>query len=87
MPSDPLARDHYLSVADVAAKLAISEEAVLAHIHARRLIAANVGQGVYRPRWRIRPEDLEYFLVSRTSTAKPAKVQRMRSKQRLIEFF
>ena len=87
MPSDRLTSDHYLSVADVAAKLAISEEAVLGHIHAHRLIAANVGQGMCRPRWRIRVEDLDQFLAARTTAAKPARGQRKRSNQKVVEFF
>ena len=67
-----------LSVADTAARLRISDDAVLAHIRAGRLRAANVGLGPRRPRWRITEEALETYLAAATVTPAPARRRRRR---------
>jgi excisionase family DNA binding protein len=70
-----------LTINDVAERLSISYDAVLTHIRAGRLKAANVGQGWSRPRWRIEESDLAAFLATRSN---PAPVQASARKRRQI---
>lgn len=51
----------YLTVREVAKRLAISEEAVRDLINCKELKAVKVGQ------WRIKPDELERFIRSRTN--------------------
>ena len=67
------------TVATAAAHLGISEELVLANIHARRIVAANVGCGLKRPRWRIPAESIAAFLEARTPGHQPTAHRRKRS--------
>ena len=77
-----------LTVADVARRLVVSDEQVLAHIRSGRLRAINVGLGRQRPRWRIAPEALEEFLSARTSALAPPTTRRRKNRQaNVIEFF
>lgn len=67
----------YLTVQAVAARLAVTDEQVLALIHSGRLRAVNVSVG-RKPRWRIDPADLDLFLSAhvagrRSATSKPRK--------------
>jgi len=73
-----------LKIPDVAARLAMSEDAVLNLITTKQLIAMNVAvkKNSMRPSWRIRPDDLEAFELSRrtikplpTSSTRPAKAK------------
>ena len=77
-----------LTVAEVAKRLSVQDEVVLAHIRSGRLRAINVGLGSRRPRWRIAQEALEEFLGARTtSPVQPAKPRRTRRPSQVIEFF
>lgn len=68
----PSADPQFLSVADVAASLAVSADTVLAWIHSRSLIATDVSRGRgERPRWRIDRAALDTFIAAR-STSSPA---------------
>lgn len=74
-----------LTVSDVAKRLKLSPDTVLALIHAGRLAASNVGLGAHRPRWRITPEALDLFVTGR-SAPKPA-VRRRKRHTAVTEFF
>ena len=79
----------YLTVAEVAAQMAVGSEQVLGWIHAGQLSASNVAAvGRKRPRWRIAPDDLESFLAARRNR-KPVPTQRRKRKKEsdVIEFF
>ena len=58
---------HYLTVADVAARISLTIPAVLALIHRGDITASNVSIGKQRPRWRVAPADLSCWLTSRQS--------------------
>jgi excisionase family DNA binding protein len=81
MPAEP-----YLTVAEVATRLAISDECVLGLIRAHRLRAANVGLGA-RPRWRIAPDDLAAFLAARTAAPNAQTRSRKRRSQTVTNYF
>ena len=51
----------YLTVEDIAKKLDITEEWVRDLIHRKEIKAVKIGQ------WKIKPEDLEKFVRSRTN--------------------
>ena len=54
-----------MTVREVCSHLGLSKpDSVLALIHRGKLPAVNISAGT-RPRWRIRPEDLEQFLRGR----------------------
>lgn len=55
----------YLTVAEVAARLSLSEETITAAIKSGALPASNVSQGKLRPRWRVSESDLAQWLESR----------------------
>ena len=58
---------HYLTVADVSARIGLTVPAVLALIHRGDIIASNVSIGTHRPRWRIAADELTRWLTSRQS--------------------
>ncbi|HEV3437997.1 MAG TPA: helix-turn-helix domain-containing protein [Gemmata sp.] len=76
------------TVVDAARLLAISEDAVLAHIRSHRLLAVNVGLGEHRPRWRITADAISQFLEARTAQ-KPSEQKIRRPKRQTVgvEFF
>ena len=84
-PPDPA----YLRVRDVAARLAIDDEGVLALIRTGVLPATDVRRpGARRPRWRIDPQDLELFLAARRLMPKPAATRRRKPKAGFVtEYF
>jgi predicted site-specific integrase-resolvase len=69
-----------MTVADVVAKYGVTEQTVLVWIHQGSLRALNVGRaaGAKKPRWRIRPEDLAAWELSRESGSPPPKPTRRR---------
>lgn len=71
----------FFTVAQVAESLGVGVDAIIGHIHAGRLRAANIGSGTRRPRWRITAEALDAFIESRT--AMPAPVKRPQRKRRV----
>ena len=76
-------------VIEAAEKLGVSDETILAHIHAGRLLAVNVGTGPKRPWWRITPEAIEQFVKLRTSepaAPQPRRRSRTRKPVDVIEF-
>jgi excisionase family DNA binding protein len=80
--------DPFLTVADVASTLKISEDSVLGHIQTKRLRAVNVGSGVRRPRWRIRREDLDQFLELRVADpVAPRQRQRKKTTEKVTRYF
>lgn len=74
------------TVAQVAERLGVGDETVLAHIASKRLAASNVGLGTRRPRWRITPEALDRFLSASTAP-KPVAARRRKRLTKTIEFF
>lgn len=80
----------FLTVAAVAMQLGVAEDQVLSWIHRAELRAIDVSKNrSRRPRWRIKPEDLESFLATRYQTEKPQAKPKRRKKQdeRVIQFF
>jgi excisionase family DNA binding protein len=74
-----------LTVREVAARLRVSEETVLAHIHANRLRASNISCGSCRPRWRISEAALADLLAARSA---PTPAARRRKRQTaMTEYF
>ena len=70
---------HYLTVADVAARIGLSVPAVLALIHSGDITASNVSAGTQRPRWRVAPDDLSFWLTSRQTRPTPRITRRRRT--------
>lgn len=64
--------DGLLTTAEVAKRLKINRDKVLGWIAYGRLRATNVSKG-FRPRWRIRQEDLDLFLSGGQNPAKTEK--------------
>ena len=59
--------DGLLTVTEIAQRLKVGRDKVLGWIHYGHLRAANTAKGsLGRPRWRIKPADLEDFLAGRT---------------------
>ena len=59
-----------LTVTEVARRLQVNRDKVLGWIHYNRLRAVNTAKGsLGRPRWRIKPADLDDFLAGRTGQA------------------
>ena len=52
----------YLTVREAAKKLGLSEEWIRDLIHAKEIKAVKIGQ------WRIKPEELQKFIKSRSNT-------------------
>ncbi len=85
-----IAAPAFLTVADVAARLGVDGETVLAWLHAGTLRGVNVARpGCRRPRWRIAAEEFERFLAARTSAPprSPARPRRQKETAGVIEFF
>lgn len=63
------------TIEDIAARLGVDRDAVSRWIASGELAAINVNRArnAKRPTWRIRPEDLEVFEVSRRSPSRPPK--------------
>jgi excisionase family DNA binding protein len=74
-----------LTVADVARRLRVSGDHVLALIHSGRLQAINVGLG-RRPRWRITAVALDLFIAARTAPARASRTRKVRAAN-VTEFF
>lgn len=73
------ATDELLTVREVARRLGLRKAAaVLAHIHAGRLQAVNVGAGTDRPTWRVSSADLAAFLASRRAVPADKPARRLR---------
>lgn len=75
-----------LTIADCAKRLAVSEDSVLALVRSGRLRASNIGLGAIRPRWRVRPSDLETLLDARTAPT-PAARRRKQRREAMVEYF
>lgn len=56
-------RSHLLSVREVAARLGVSDQHVYALIRDKKVPASNIGRGM-KTTYRIRPEDVEAFVVA-----------------------
>lgn len=82
----PRTETAYLTVAQAADHLGIGEDAIIGHIRAGRLRAANVGLGTRRPRWRITAEALDAFVESRTSTPMPVKRPQRKRRAGITEY-
>ena len=69
----------YLGPAAIAAMLQVKPANVLAWIHSGELRASNVAarRGL-RPRWRVRQEDLDAFLIGRMKLRQPQSRRRPR---------
>ncbi|MFV2067070.1 MAG: helix-turn-helix domain-containing protein [Pirellulales bacterium] len=66
-----------MCVPAVAKQLAVSADTVRLWIHTGELPASNVALRVgSRPRWRIKPADLEAFWLARRATPPPKPVRR-----------
>jgi len=77
-----------LTPPQVASRLRVSPEKVIAWIRAGELRAIDVAtRGSRRPRYRIDPADLAAFESGRAVVAKPATSQRRRRNPEVIEFF
>ena len=70
---------HLLTVADVAARIGLTVPAVLALIHSGEITAINVSSGTQRPRWRVAPDDLSFWLTSRQARPTPRITRRRRT--------
>jgi excisionase family DNA binding protein len=59
-------RNDLLTVTEVAGRLKVNRDKILGWINYGRLKAKNTAKGALgRPRWRIKPDDLEDFLAGR----------------------
>lgn len=78
-----------LTPPDVARHLGVDADKVRGWISRGELVAVNVATTLGgRPRWRIRTEDLEAFLLRRQSQSPAVRPSRRRAKKsQLIEFF
>lgn len=76
-----------LSLNEASDILAISPDAVRAHIVAGRLHGVNIGGGALRPRWRVTEEALEAFIAARTSAPAAATKRRKKQTGEVIQFF
>ncbi len=68
----------YLTPPEVARLIRVRESKVISWIRAGRLPAINVSEGT-RPKYRIKPDDLETFLASRAVApiSRPARRERL----------
>jgi hypothetical protein len=78
----------HLTTADVAERLAVDVECVLALIAAGTLTAIDVRRpGSKRPRWRITAEALADFETARTNRPTPPPARRQRRPQHVTTYF
>jgi excisionase family DNA binding protein len=67
----------YLTPPEIAERLGVKHDVVLAWVHAAELRAGNVvARRGKRPRWRIAESDLEAFLAARSAPASPRPARR-----------
>ena len=78
---------HALFPREVAARLRVSVDKVRSWIASGKLRAVNVGDGLKRPRWRIRESDLAEFEQSRLSQPPPKPARRRRKDPSITEYF
>lgn len=71
----------------VAKQLGVDPATVIGWIRSGQLKAANVGKGGQRPRYRIRPSDLDQFLKSRQPQPVMTKKRRAKQPAGEVEFF
>ena len=76
-----------LTPPDVARRLAVKPDRVIAWIRSGELRALNVSDGRVRPRFRIDPADLEEFLARRAVQPPPRRQRRRKRPPDVIEFF
>lgn len=78
----------YLTTGQAAELLSVDAGKVLDWIHAGELTAVNVAtvRGG-RPRWRIRPDALEQFLLRRQSQSAPTSRRRSRKPAEVTQFY
>ena len=77
----------FLIPREVAERLGINVTRVLGWIRAGQLRATNISNSPTRPRWRIKPADLDAFLESRSNKpAEPEKPSRRRNTHSVKEF-
>ncbi len=81
--------DRMIGVSDVATRLAVKPQTVLAWIRGGELAAVNVARANGgRPRWRIRESDLDAFLAARQpqpAAGRPRRTRRVTTG--VIQFF
>lgn len=67
----------YLTPPKIARQLGVTCEKVLNWIRSGQLRAVNLSSGI-RPRWKVRPDDLESFLATKSnqSNIKPSRTRR-----------
>ena len=79
----------YLTPPEIAKRYGCKPEKVIGWIKRGELRAINSGDGI-RPRWKVRPEDLEAFEAARSNVAtiapKPTRRQR-RKPEGVIQFY
>jgi len=81
-------QDRLLLVAEVAAKLNVGPDQVIALIRAHKLVAFDISVNGRKPRWRVDPADLDRFLASRRPSAMPARSPRRRANSStVIQYF
>lgn len=86
--SPTIAHRPTLSPPQLARRLGVSAEKVIAWIRSGKLRAINVSDGPKRPRWRIHQVDVELFEAGRAVIPPaPAARPRRRAAGEVIEFF
>jgi excisionase family DNA binding protein len=87
-PNDNLRSQYALKVREVAERLRVKPDAILAWIRRGELRALDVSQSRgLKPRWRILPGDLAAFEASRMATPPPKPVRRNRHDPAVVEFY
>ena len=71
--------EKFLSVREIAERLAVRPHVVLAHIASGSLPATDVSTTRTRPHWRISVDDLDRFMEQRTRRPAPSRQRRRRS--------
>jgi excisionase family DNA binding protein len=78
----------WLTVADVAGQLSVSDEKVLQWIETAELRAHDLSNRRHlRPRWKIKLDDLEAFLARRATTPPPDTRRRRRQAHSFVDFY
>jgi len=81
--------DRYLTPPTIAKRLGVKPDRVIGWIRRGELRAVNLGDGT-RPRWKVKPCDLDAFETARSNVAtiKPTTTRRRRRKpEGVIEFY